>query len=201
MRVFCTYGYALQNPINLYDPYGLWVPPSLPDWFVDTSAGIGDGILATLTFGFVSGRSLREVTGAGSVVNRCSAQYRGGQIGGTALTLAANAFGAIPKTLTHFTTSQTAARSIVQSGITPSRIGLFGGGRYASSIGAFPKNIFVPPASNIAVAINNTSGYVRTVPGTFVQPTTSGAVELAALNAGYGYSANVIAGNCDCTYE
>jgi uncharacterized protein RhaS with RHS repeats len=30
-----TYSYALNNPIGFYDPYGLWVPPSLPQGVVD----------------------------------------------------------------------------------------------------------------------------------------------------------------------
>jgi RHS repeat-associated protein len=40
-----TYGYALLNPMSFYDPYALWVPPSLPQGLVYGVAGFGDAFL------------------------------------------------------------------------------------------------------------------------------------------------------------
>lgn len=72
------YTYALNNPIVLYDPYGLWVPPSLPQGFVDFSAGLGD----TLLLGF--GDELRDLAGVDGGVNKCSKAYSAGEYAGIA---------------------------------------------------------------------------------------------------------------------
>jgi hypothetical protein len=184
-----TFGYAEGAPSRYTDPMGLWsVGDPLPQGLVDFSAGFGDGIISTLSIGFLSGQSLRDNLGIGSV-NFCSNIYSGGRVAGTALTLLANAGGAVPKSLTHFTTTA-GARGIAKGGIKASSHGLFGGGRYASSIGPFPRNLFVPPRSKVGISINNTDGYIRTVPGTFLNPTTSGAAQLGAMNAAYGAVAN-----------
>lgn len=66
---FNTYSYALNNPIALYDQYGLWVPPSLPQSWVDFSAGLGDALL--LSFG----DELRDLVGVDGGVNKCSDAY------------------------------------------------------------------------------------------------------------------------------
>jgi hypothetical protein len=112
--------------------------------------------------------------------------------------MAVHAGAAIPKTLTHFTTAGGAA-GIANTGLNASRGGLFGGGRYASSTGHFPTNPLVPRGATVPVTISNTSGYVRAVPGTFVQPTASGAAQLGATQAAYGGLANrdMTLGGCD----
>lgn len=68
-----TYSYALSNPIGLYDPYGLWVPPSLPQGFVDAVTGFGDGINL---FGFSPSRTIRDGWGIDGGVDKCSPAYR-----------------------------------------------------------------------------------------------------------------------------
>lgn len=78
----------------------------------------------------------------------------------------------------------------MKSGLRPSRFGFFGGGRYASSIGPYPKNKFVPRGSSVPFIINDTSGYLRTIPGTFLNPTTSGMLQLILMNSLYGAFAN-----------
>jgi hypothetical protein len=101
--------------------------------------------------------------------------------------------------LIHFTTSGGAAGIAASGSINASRgFQFFGGGRYASSIGRFPRNPFVPPGSTVPVTVSNTAGYYRTVPGTFLQPTASGAAQLASMNAAYGAAANREAFNCGC---
>ena len=69
-----TYTYALNNPIVLYDPYGLWVPPSLPQGFVDAVTGFGDAFLIP--------ELVRDALDIDGGVNKCSAAYRGGKVGG-----------------------------------------------------------------------------------------------------------------------
>jgi RHS repeat-associated protein len=69
-----TYSYALNNPIGFYDPYGLWVPPSLPQGVVDFSAGLGDALL--LSFG----DELRDLAGVSGGVNECATAYSAGAI-------------------------------------------------------------------------------------------------------------------------
>jgi len=90
-----TYSYALLNPISLYDPYGLWVPPSLPDWFVNGAAGFGDN----LTFGLT--RRARDLTGIGASVNVCSKAYGYGEYAGLAASTATG-FGAGTKAAARF---------------------------------------------------------------------------------------------------
>lgn len=77
--------------------------------------------------------------------------------------------------------------------------GLYGEGKYASSIGAYPRNIWVRPAATIPVTINNTAGFYRSTPGTFVQPTLGGAVQLGVINAVYGVWVNL--DRLDCPYK
>lgn len=67
-------------------------------------------------------------------IDKCTGAYKSGVVTGAAATLVTNAVGAIPKTLTHLTTEAGAA-GIAQSGIKSSSAGLFGTGKYASSVG------------------------------------------------------------------
>jgi hypothetical protein len=159
-------GYSNWNIVAIADRIG--VNPEFSPTTVNIVVGAGDGSLATLSFGFVQGEGLRNRLGIYNAIDPCSPEYKGGRVAGTALTLAVHAGAAIPKTLTHFTT-QAGANGIAQSGLRASSGGLFGGGRYASSIGPFPRNPFVPPGSTIGVPIGNTAGYVRAVPGTFLR--------------------------------
>jgi len=78
-----TYSYALSNPISFYDPYGLWVPPSLPQGVVDFSAGLGD----TLLFGF--GDDLRDLFNIDAGIDKCSNAYSAGEWTGIAAGFAA----------------------------------------------------------------------------------------------------------------
>jgi len=200
------YVYCQNYPLGLLDPYGLhWATWSGFDFLDDNLnaiVGFGDGIISTLSFGFLSGDKLRNLTGLSPEevgIDRCSSQYKLGRIGGTVFTLGVYATAAIPKTLTHFTTSG-GARGIARYGFRPSSGGLFGGGRYASSTGPFPFNPLVPVRSKIAIAIKNTSGYIRTLaPGTYLKPTLSGYGALVGWNALYGSVANRdMIGECPC---
>jgi hypothetical protein len=70
-----TYAYVGNNPLSGIDPYGLWDWPSLPQGFVDASAGFGD----TLSFGLTG--FARQHLGIGGV-DECSSGYSGGQMAG-----------------------------------------------------------------------------------------------------------------------
>ena len=65
-----TYLYAQASPLFYTDPYGLWA--TLPQGFVDFSAGLGDALL----LGF--GDDLRGLTGLDGGVNECSSAYQAG---------------------------------------------------------------------------------------------------------------------------
>jgi RHS repeat-associated protein len=84
-----TYSYALNYPIGLYDPYGLWVPPSLPQWAVDSTAGFGD----VLSFGVTDW--VRDQMGTNAVFDKCSSAYSAGEWGGVGLGLAMGGAGLV----------------------------------------------------------------------------------------------------------
>jgi RHS repeat-associated protein len=188
---FNLYGYVGGDPINYIDPLGLWWwGDPLPQGMMDFSAGLGDGILSTMSFGFVNGQSFRDSLGIDGGMDRCGGLYSAGRVTGTVAAMIVFMKGGIPSHLTHYTTSEAAAASIAQTGLRASSGGLFGGGRYASSIGAFPRNILTPPGSTVPVAITNTAGYIRVAPGTFLQPTVGGYAQTIGMAGIYGAAAN-----------
>jgi len=68
-----TYSYALLDPVSLYDPYGLWVPPSIPQGVADSITGFGDAFLIS--------ELVRNALDYGTV-DRCSNAYKRGKITG-----------------------------------------------------------------------------------------------------------------------
>ncbi len=76
------YGYVFNNPINFYDPYGLFGVadlPSIPQPVVDAAAGFGDA----LSFGFTDW--VRDQMGTNDAVDKCSGAYTGGTYAGYGL--------------------------------------------------------------------------------------------------------------------
>jgi RHS repeat-associated protein len=69
------YAYVHGNPLNSIDPLGLWDWPSLPQGFVDYSAGLGDALLLE------QGAALRNALGIGGV-DTCAPEFTAGQITG-----------------------------------------------------------------------------------------------------------------------
>jgi RHS repeat-associated protein len=133
-----------------------------PDWLASASAGLGDGILATLSFGLVSGPWLRAQIGDGTdqMVDRCSGVYLGGRITGAALTTAAYMSAAIPATLTHFTTAAGAAGIAETGAILPSTgLTMFGDGVYATA----GSRLLVPGASTVPIEVSS-AGFMRVGP-------------------------------------
>lgn len=69
-----SYAYASMNPLLLYDPYGLFDWPSLPQGFVDFSTGLGDGLTLGVT------KKFRDWRGINGGVNYCATTYKAGHI-------------------------------------------------------------------------------------------------------------------------
>ncbi len=68
------YAYVFNNPINFYDPYGLFGVadlPSIPQPVVDAAAGFGDA----LSFGFTDW--VRDQMDTNSAIDKCSGAYSG----------------------------------------------------------------------------------------------------------------------------
>ena len=80
--------YVGGNPIFYTDPYGLFEWPSLPQSFVDFSAGMGDTIL------FGQGQRMRDALGIGGV-DQCSDAYDYGEWAGVAGSLATGLAGGL----------------------------------------------------------------------------------------------------------
>jgi RHS repeat-associated protein len=69
------YAYVGGNPVQFVDAYGLFSAadlPSIPNGVVDFSAGLGDALL------WGTGGYLRNLAGAGGVVDTCSGAYSAG---------------------------------------------------------------------------------------------------------------------------
>lgn len=57
------YAYAGGQPVTYTDPLGLWVPPDLPQGFVNGVAGFGDGVMKIISFGFADLAATRDALG------------------------------------------------------------------------------------------------------------------------------------------
>jgi RHS repeat-associated protein len=88
-----TYGYALSDPMLLYDPSGLWVPPSIPDGLYNFSLGVVDD----LSFGI--GPIARSALGINGGENRCSTAYKAGQYAALAAGLGRIAYAGAAKAI------------------------------------------------------------------------------------------------------
>jgi RHS repeat-associated protein len=225
------YAYVLNNPMNLVDPNGLdernageqmgtddtcngtvvdgWctgetitVTAKAPeiDW-ASLSAGFGDGIIGTLTFGIVGGAQMDKARkffgGDPQIVDRCSGEYLGGRVAGTAVTMAAYAYGAVPATLTHVTTEAGVAGMEAVGSIFPSTATYMGG------VTAEGGGIVMPStgATLFGDGVYATAGSGALVPGGSSIPMTVGgqgfmrvAGNAAFLNGGSALTAGWAAG-------
>jgi RHS repeat-associated protein len=77
------YAYADDNPINAYDPYGVYSIGEFAEDAANYSAGLGDNISSALTLGFFSTRDARRWLGIGGV-DPCSGWYTAGRYSGYA---------------------------------------------------------------------------------------------------------------------
>ena len=83
------FGYAYQDGVNQYDPYGLWVwGDSLPEPLVNACAGFGDGVSLGATY------LVRSAMNTNNVVDASSPEYISGVIVGAAVTAKGHAVGA-----------------------------------------------------------------------------------------------------------
>ncbi len=87
-----TYLYGNADPLYYIDPYGLfgWADmPTLPQDWVNFSAGMGDVIL------FGQGQTLRDWFGIDGGIDRCSGAYGAGEWAGVAVSLATGVAGGV----------------------------------------------------------------------------------------------------------
>jgi hypothetical protein len=128
-------------PISRRDPLGLVDNPAemlpflptvdlpIPSQdFVNAGVGLGDGVIAALTFGRVSGQDVRNLIpytrGSNGGAQACSAVYRG-----------ARAFGALDAVGAQLGAYAVAASANTIRGVVAS-LGLMTGGAEAASVGA-----------------------------------------------------------------
>jgi RHS repeat-associated protein len=220
------YAYVFNNPINFIDPTGLcgegpdFVGPTQPcDWGVSEtievhgdvpqeetsidwsslSAGFGDGIIGVLTFGIVDGAKMDRARKAlgGEAADRCSGEYLGGRVAGTAVAMGAYAYGAVPATLTHVTTEAGAAGIEAVGAIFPSTASAMGG------VAAEGGGMILPStgATLFGDGVYATAGSGALVPGGSSIPLTVGgqgfmrmAGNAAFLNGGSAVTAGWAAG-------
>ena len=83
------YGYVLGDPVNFYDPDGLFALPVIPQGVVDAVTGFGDAI----SFGLTD--KVRDWNGTNGSVDKSSNSYAAGEIGGAALGAAFGGAGII----------------------------------------------------------------------------------------------------------
>ncbi len=77
------FSYVNHNPLNNYDPSGLLAfGDPLPQGFVDTVAGFGDGIFNVITFGVGDLNELRNIVGINGGVNTSCDAYTWANYGG-----------------------------------------------------------------------------------------------------------------------
>jgi hypothetical protein len=88
-----THSYALSDPMSLYDPYGLWVPPSIPDGLYNFTLGIADD----LSFGI--GPAARSALGINGGEDRCSTAYKAGQYAALAVGVGRIAYAGAAKAI------------------------------------------------------------------------------------------------------
>ena len=108
------YEYSDSSPTVNYDPYGLLSFQNVTDpifgavyavtggWSpsqgaVDFSAGLGDGIINILSFGLISGESIRSSLGVDGGVKTCSSNYDVGNLSGTGVATVVSLAGAATK--------------------------------------------------------------------------------------------------------
>jgi RHS repeat-associated protein len=159
------YRYAYGDPINLIDADGRL--PSLPQGFVDFSAGLGDALL----LGF--GDDLRDALGIGGGVDPCSGAYKTGAAASFAVGASRLAYAAIAKGYSLAASSGAAASAFRQQLKAPFRLGI-------------GKN-WRPP--NLA---NKTDAQLRSSAGR-----TNPGVNAAGLGATVGGASGIIGCGCD----
>jgi hypothetical protein len=147
-----TYSYALLNPISLYDPYGLWVPPSLPQGVVDFSAGLGDALL----LGF--GDDLRDLFNIDGGVDPCSDAYRYGGWASFASGGGRLAYAGIAKGYSLAASSGAAASTF--------RVQLKNAFRFGTGKNWRPPDLSKYPTDDaLRAAAGRTNPYINTYPG------------------------------------
>ena len=176
-----TYAYALGNPISLYDPYGLWVPPPLPD----SVANFGTGLADALSFGL--GRRARDAIGFGWQSDPCSTAYKAGEwtsfVGGGGRLLYAGTAKALPR-LVGASGDDLASALAVSAG--RNRL------KRIFRLGRFP-NYRMYSAAEILAKYGDDAATI-----TQKATTTNGLANAVGANAAAGSVTNRATGGCGC---